>query len=183
MRQPFPASLEKSYVQIFIHKLSKGQQAIWVASEPLPGAPEKECFQIVANHIEVHGGSAVTGWAIWEVPDVFIEAEFHCVWQAPDGSLLDLTPHAHRYDEILFLPDSTITYSGRQVDNVRHALVDDRDVIRWLYLCRRHFKIINTDELADMHGLIRLPPTLAKEYHKVMDEIDKLQSRLDRRYG
>lgn len=40
----------------------------------------------------------------------------------------------------------------------------------------------NAGPLADQHGEISLPPKAAKEYWKIMGELAKLQTRLDRRY-
>lgn len=136
----------------------------------------------MAEHVAEHGGESVVGWAIWEVPGVYIEAEFHSVWRASDGALHDLTPRPTPLDSILFLPDPSRQYRGRQVDNVRQPLVEDRDVFRYLYLGKRIFELTNAGPLADQHGEISLPPKAAKEYWKVMDEFRKLQARLDRRY-
>ena len=150
--------------------------------EPLAGKPQLECFPTVAEHVAEHGGESVVGWAVWEVSGVFVEAEFHCVWKAPDGTLHDLTPRPIPLESILFLPDPTRQYRGRQVDNVRQPLVDDRDVYRYLYLVKRVFELTNAGPLAEQHGEISLPPKAAKEYWKVMGELAKLQARLDRRY-
>ncbi|WP_407208096.1 hypothetical protein [Citrobacter freundii] len=98
-------------------------------------------------------------------------------------SYLDITPYPYHTDNILFLPDSKRIYKGQQVDNIRQALVNDPDVIRWLYLARKRFEILNTGDLANQHGRIELPPKLAKEYIKVMDETERLDSRLKRRYS
>ncbi|EOG5457733.1 hypothetical protein ACLE1A_004181 [Cronobacter turicensis] len=85
-------------------------------------------------------------------------------------------------NNILFLPDSTKIYKGRQVDDIRQALVNDPDVTRWLYLARKRFEILNTGDLANQHGRIELPPKLAKEFSKIMEETERLDSRLKRRY-
>ena len=46
----------------------------------------------------------------------------------------------------------------------------------------KRFENINTGSLANQHGRIELPPKLAKEYSKVMEEAERLDSRLKRRY-
>ncbi|MNC06827.1 hypothetical protein D3C75_543500 [compost metagenome] len=182
MNHTVPASPASPHTQKICQQILANVNAVWVKSEPLPGAPEKECFQIVADHVVRHGGKAITGWAIWEVPGVYIEAEYHSIWQDADGVLHDLTPYPHKFDKILFLPDHTRPYCGRQMDNFRQAVVNDRDVYRWLYLAKRCFELTNAGDLADQHGEIRLAPKAAKEYWKIMGELSKLQSRLDRRY-
>ncbi|MCY1550876.1 hypothetical protein D9M68_871620 [compost metagenome] len=81
------------------------------------------------------------------------------------------------------MQDPRREYAGRQVDNVRRPLVDDRDVVRFLFLAKRRFEITNQGDLAYQHGAISLPPRALKEYGKVMKEMQQLHSRLERRYG
>jgi hypothetical protein len=155
---------------------------VLVPHTPLADKPLTECFSIVDDYIALHGGEAVIGWAIWEVPGVYIEAEFHTVWKAPDDALHDLTPRPQAFEAILFLPDTTRKYNGKQVNNIRLALVDDLDVHRYLHLVTRVFELTNAGDLATQHGEISLPPKAAKEYWKVVDELKKLHSRLAKRY-
>jgi hypothetical protein len=58
----------------------------------------------VLHRVREHGGKRINGWMIWEADD-FDEAEFHCVWQNPDGQLVDVTPRVDREERILFLAD------------------------------------------------------------------------------
>ena len=81
-----------------------------------------DCFSNVEMVIEQNGGRAVYGWAIWQVPGVYIEAEFHCIWENDAGEMLDITPYPYRTENILFLPDSTRIYRGQQVDNIRQMV-------------------------------------------------------------
>jgi hypothetical protein len=55
------------------------------------------------------GGEILYGWAIWEWPRVFIEAEHHAVW-SKGGCLTDVTPQVPPADTILFLPDTERAY-------------------------------------------------------------------------
>jgi len=137
----------------------------------------------VEEQILLHGGSMRTGWAIWEWPNVFIEAEFHAVWQCPTGELRDLTPRALLSQHILFLPDSTTKYDGRQVDNVRKARVKDNDLNRFLFIFRRQFEILNKGDLAFQHGPISLPTGALKELQQLQKEGARLERRLHERYG
>ena len=183
MHHPVPAHPDEPETRDLCQKIVPGVNPEWVNSAPFPGAEEKGCFINVERAIEKSGGRAVFGWTIWQVPGVFIEAEFHCVWEKESGSLLNVTPYPNRPDNILFLPDHTRVYTGKQLDNVRQALVNDPDVIRWLYLARRRFEIVNTGDLANQYGHIELPPKLAKEFDKNMAETDRLKTRLQRRYS
>lgn len=182
MRDPISASLSDAHTHELCQRAVPGGCAVLVPHTPLAGKPLMECFSIVDDYIALHGGTAVVGWAIWEVPGVYIEAEFHTVWQAPDGVLHDLTPRPKAFESILFLPDPTRHYTGLQVDNIRQALVDDRDVYRYLHLVTRMFALTNAGDLATQYGEISLPPKAAKEYGKVADELSKLHPRLAKRY-
>lgn len=154
-----------------------------VECRPLVGKPANECFGIVEEHVAANGGRQVTGWAIWEFPGVFIEAEFHAVWQRPDGQLVDLTPRSLHSPAIVFVQDAERKYEARQVDNIREPLVRDNDVIRFLYLFRRRFEILNQGDLADQHGAVRLAPKAAREMKALNKEMTKLERRLHTRYA
>lgn len=183
MHHPIPAQLDTPETLNFCLQVVPDAHAVLIKNEPFSGAEVMDCFSNVEMVIEQNGGRAVYGWAIWQVPGVYIEAEFHCIWENDAGEMLDITPYTYRTENILFLPDSTRIYRGQQVDNIRQALVNDPDVIRWLYLARKRFEILNTGDLANQHGHIELPPKLAKEFSKVVDEIERLYSRLNLRYS
>lgn len=52
------------------------------------------------------GGAAQPGWVLWQdTAHHFCEAEFHAVWVAPDGRLVDLTPRRDGEKRVMFLPD------------------------------------------------------------------------------
>lgn len=151
---------------------------------PLPGKPEKECFGIVPEQVAAHGGEQLIGWCIWYVPGVFIEAELHAVWKRPaDGRLIDITPRPLWLPQVLFLPDPERQYVGRQVDNIRQALVRDHDVTRYLFLLHRRFEMLNEGDLADQHGLISLRGKALKGYERLEKEVAQLERRLGRRYA
>lgn len=65
-----------------------------------------QCHVNVYHRVREHGGQRVNGWLVWESV-MFSECEFHCVWQSPDGDLIDITPRRDREVTILFLPDPT----------------------------------------------------------------------------
>jgi hypothetical protein len=46
----------------------------------------------------------------------FAEGEFYAVWRHPGGSLIDVTPSAQGFTQILFLPDSTKVWEGEAVE-------------------------------------------------------------------
>jgi len=63
-----------------------------------------DCFPIVAEQVAAEGGQQVFGWALWELPGVFIEAEFHSVWQSPAGELVDIVPRVRPFVSVLPSP-------------------------------------------------------------------------------
>lgn len=83
-----------------------------------------ECHQNVERKIARDGGSVQYGWVIWEIPPWAIQAEFHSVWRAPDGELLDVTPALHGGSRVLFLPDPTRVFEGRNVPGVHRPYSD-----------------------------------------------------------
>jgi hypothetical protein len=76
-------------VDALCRELSSGQRPAWVNVRPDTKAIVSECFPNVAAKVTRDGGSLVFGWAIWEWPRIFIEAEHHAVWER-DGELLDI---------------------------------------------------------------------------------------------
>lgn len=62
------------------------------------------CWRGVDRKVSCSGGSRVCGWTIWEMPDTYLTAEFHAVWRAPEGNLLDITPKPDGERRIVFAP-------------------------------------------------------------------------------
>lgn len=169
------------HIVAFCESINPSTTAVVVPSSPPPSAAQLDCFITVADQVAQQGGQSIIGWAIWEVPGAFVEAEFHAVWQKPDGEYLDLTPRSTPFPQILFLPDPMRTYEGKQVDNVRKALVKDQLVIRFLFLQSQRFALLNRGALADQHGLVELTPRAAKEYHAIEKELELVGRRLSKR--
>ena len=174
-----PPKLIKPYVISFCRSIVAEPQPVYVPLRPVSNAPQNECVTIVPRHIEQNGGEQVIGWAIWEWPRVFIEAEFHSVWRQPDGSLLDLTPKVMPMPRILFLPDPRRAYNGRQVDNLRKPLDRDPAIKQFCELCTLMHREQNRGELADYHGPIVFTETMQRIDHE-RQEVGML---LQRRYG
>lgn len=177
-----PANITAAHVNEFCESLVKGENPLNVRCQPLAGQTERECFPMVEQQVSKFGGQLLLGWAIWERAGVFIEAEFHAVWRNPEGELIDIVPRFDAFATITFLADANAKYNGRQVDNVRKPLVKDIDVVRFLFLAKRRFEILNTGDLADQHGQIALPKKLDREYWKLMKDLERLQRRLEIRY-
>ena len=150
----------------------------YINCSPLQDALENDCFPLIENYVARHGGTSVFGWAIWERPKVFIEAEFHAVWCAPDGSYLDLSPRPLPIPRILFLPNHNRKYNGAQVNNIRKALTKDKDVQRFLSLSDHWFRLINKGELKYKREVKKTPEMFAVERERTA-----LNLKLLYRYG
>lgn len=180
---PRPADFDDPAIAAFCQTVAPGQEPDQIPSRPTVGASENDCFEIVRLQIERHGGEAVTGWALWEYPRVFVEAEFHQVWRSPDdGALVDLNPRPFPWAVISFLPDPSRRYEGVQVDNIRRPFVGDVDLLEYLSLLRRAFEITNEGDLARQHGLIELTGERAAEHDRIVVRTAELQATLYRRY-
>jgi len=107
----------------------------------------------VRRRIEREGGEEVLGWKIWEWYGVMIEAEFHMVWRSPGGVLRDITPNQLPFEQILFLPDPSLTYLGRQVNNIRCPLNADPRVVDFIRDANEFFLIQNEGDRAALSDI------------------------------
>jgi hypothetical protein len=162
-----PAELSR-HLRALCEQLAPQHEPIYVNAEPNNDAPRNECFPIVNQLVETSGGQAVVGWSLWELPTVFVEAEFHCVWQKSDGSLLDVTAKSAPCTRILFLPDSRRQYEGKQVNNVRRPIRDDIALRTYLATFDAEFELMNRGERAEQHGEITLTGNEAMEYQEII---------------
>jgi len=135
------------------NELAKAIQPVFLALRAEHDAIPQECYDNVEQKIRRDGGWTQHGWTIWEWPSVLVEAEFHCVWRSPDGELVDITPKQEGDESILFLPDPKRQYSGKQVDNVRRPVRDDRLIRAFIYRAQELFRITNVGNRA--RGLSR----------------------------
>ena len=88
------------------------------------------------------------GWAAWQHGGLFIEGEFHAVYD-PGNSRpwIDPTPRSPQFPEILFLPDRQATYdldSTDLVNNRRVSLLPDLRIERALEALSRKTDIMNS---------------------------------------
>jgi len=126
-------------------ELDNTQQSFFVRIKLEPEAKLSKCAQNVLSNIKKDGGQIQFGWAIWEIPDIMIEAIYHAIWISPQDDPIDITPRKHVCtDSILFLADSEDKYnygSGFwRRDNVRRPLSDDPVIAEYIELCQEIFK-------------------------------------------
>lgn len=140
-------------------------------------AVQQECFEAVRKQVQTHGGQQVYGWHIRECKGVFIEAEFHCVWRSPNGQLIDVAAHPVPRKSITFVVDPKVVYQGEQIDNVRLALTDDRDVQSWIDLQALYVAMLN-----QAHVYEALAPGAMPHIGEIEEQIKSATHQLRRRY-
>lgn len=176
-----PPKLIKPYVVSFARQVvgMNGIDLFYVPRRPITTAPFNDCFALIEAHVAQNGGTAVLGWAIWERPKIFIEAELHTVWHSPGGEYVDLAPRQKPIPRILFLRDPKRTYRGVQVDNMRRLLCSDKDVKRFLELAALRFELLNEGNMRHYHGPVHMTP----EMKAAETELLALKLKMMRRYG
>ena len=172
--------IDKPYIISFCQSICPESKGIYVPVDPLPNKPINECFSIVPEYITSNGGEQKIGWAIWYWPGVFIEAEFHCIWESPDGHLVDITPkQLPTINQILFLPDPTRHYEGRQVDNIRKPISQHPLINQYIALAERYYRETNKGDLANQHGYIIVPDKV----RKIEEKMQKIGLALIEKFG
>jgi hypothetical protein len=130
-------------------QVSPGAEPVFIRIAPDPGCKPLDCFECVRRKVEREGGRIQYGWAIWEWPHVYVEAEHHAVFEPPGGlPCLDITPSASsEIKRRLFLPDNTAVYNfeneGILRDNFRLALSDDPLIQEFFAAASKRSAILN----------------------------------------
>lgn len=122
----------------FCSKLVPDSAPQWIGHTAFSGAQISSCYENVEALIHNRGGSTLLGWIIWEWPGIVLEAEFHAVWQAPDGDLVDPTPKQDGERRILFLPQPGVVDEGGVVPSRYEALRDWEEVSQFVTVCQQN---------------------------------------------
>lgn len=107
--------------------------------DTIPG----RCFDNCEHIKSIVGGEVIHGWAWHQFHDLFVVAEFHGVWRAPDGQLIDVTPPPIPRKDTVFscdlvrvapdIPKDDPSAAFRTAEpNRRFALKDTEDVREWI---------------------------------------------------
>lgn len=147
-----------SEIRKLCNQIAAGTNPIYLKVQPAPESEKLECFPNVENFVAKNGGSIQYGWRIGEWSGVMIEAEFHAVWLSPNGKFIDITPFDE--EQILFLPDNTKIYEGKQVNNIRFALANKPIIHEFIDINNKIFEERNKGGLAEKHGEIALPANI-----------------------
>ena len=123
-----------SHILKFCHEISPNHQPCFLSIDQSKGFPPNECFYNVRKQIDRDGGTIIFGWKIWVWRNVFIEAEYHAVWEI-EGHMNDITPNVSGETTILFLPDPKCHFDYTNMKrklNIRRALANIVEVQRFI---------------------------------------------------
>jgi hypothetical protein len=152
---------------------------LYIDVRPLNGALPDECFPLVENQVATYGGDLVVGWTLWELPTLFVEAEFHAVWHPPAGELIDIAPKKSPTRRIFFLKDPFRRYEGCQINNVRRVISKAPVIVEYLAALDAKFELLNRGERAYHHGEIHLEGRDTAEFDAIQKKLALLQLQLD----
>ncbi|MCS4509954.1 hypothetical protein [Xylophilus ampelinus] len=162
-----PADPTNDCIKAIQGALAIETEPVYITVHPAEGAVCDECFPNVSSQVERNGGQQVLGWTVWELPGAFYEAEFHAVWEQPDGSLVDVTPKRYEARRILFLIDGKARYEGRQVNSLRIPVSRDPAVLDFIKASNAEFEILNEGDRSTQHGQIALSGSDLNRYDAI----------------
>ena len=172
-------------VKTFQRSIPGTTPPVYVPLRPRADSIENDCFENVRRQIAEAGGSIVHGWRIYDCPGLFLEAEFHAVWKAPDGSLLDVSlPPEEGTERIVFFPDPTRTFQGEPVLSRRWPLVRMRELGEYFKATDGHQLALR--ESARRNGvkfnepIVRSDPALVASKQRLVDATLALAAALRR---
>lgn len=169
--------LADKHIQRLIARIVPGGQPVYLDVRPEASAIPAECFANVAAKVAADGGSIVHGWQLWEWPHVLVEAEFHAVWRAPDGTLHEITPKHDGDDRILFVPDPRRTFSGTPIDNVRVAVRDDLLVHHFIAVAEKMVRVRLRSGRDVALGMVSMPAHEIEPLMEVQELIGHMLSQ------
>lgn len=160
IRETTPARITQVIID-FCASITSDSSPEYIDVCPAPWAALNECFNNVYRMVKQYGGSMISGWAVWQRGNMLLDAEAHAIWRAPDGKLIDITPHSYNEKRILFLFDSSVCYQGIIIPSHRQALTDSPLVAEFIRLYSERDHIMQTATLgnvyvmpADLHNRI-----------------------------
>jgi SEC-C motif len=166
-------------------RISPGVEPVYISITPDAKCKPLDCFGCVKRKVEMNDGRIQYGWAIWEWPGVFVEAEHHAVYEPPEGPpWLDITPSPEpQIRRRLFLPDNAASYDfdneGVLRDNIRLAPSNDPLIHQFFAASAERSRILNT---VPGVGTISLDATTAARLSAVENEKARLFLSLAMKY-
>lgn len=160
----------------FCYRIVSNPNPILLNVEPLKESEPLECFVNVEKVVAKKGGSIQYGWRIGEWSEVMLEAEFHAVWLSPEKNYVDITPFIEK--QILFLPDNSRVYEGKQINSFRFPLINNPLLLEFIDVNNKIFEVMNSGKLAEKHGRVSIPANLIMPLRKRHQELLMMLYRL-----
>jgi hypothetical protein len=139
-------------VKKLLAKVGSKEEPITIKCVPEQGAELNDCFPLVETKVVEYGGESILGWHVRE-SRLLVEAIFHAVWKTADGELIDISPKPVPENEIIFVPDSSAVYEGKQVDNIRINITGNRLVDDLIEICEASYRLQNKGKRAFQYAL------------------------------
>jgi hypothetical protein len=163
---------------------------LYASNAGIFGMLEGVCYisgfnNIVENTLVIGGVTYVVIQNVWRttVKKILIKAEFHTVWQAPSGELVDIVSRDDfAFPKTLFLLEPRRKYQGVQVNNVRKALTKDKDIERFIALADERFRIMNEGKFKYQSGMVELSGETANWYERNLKELEILDRIITKHY-
>lgn len=173
MKIKVPKKITKE-IEELCHKINEDSQPIYVAVDSkVPASNETDCVENVAFKMMNDGGDFQFGWAIWEWPEVMLEAEFWVVWVNHDGQLVDVTPRG-RGDKILFIADDKTKFEGKPIDSILKPIIDHPLILQYIEINQRIWQ--QTDDLS---AAGKSEMVICEAIKPLLDKKDALEEEID----
>jgi len=142
MNQITPTSINRDVLK-FCKEIDSTTKPIFIDVIPTKNSVYGDCYGNVENYAKKNGGRSEDGWIIWEIPKIWLEAEFHRVWVNNEGKYIDITPKEDEEKRILFLKDSQRKFTGELIDNIKKPLVNNAETRTMVAVAKKEFEINN----------------------------------------
>lgn len=160
----------------FLKEMDLEGKVVAVRCVPGDGAKENQSFSNVLLDI----GKIAYGWAIWQRGNMYLKAEAYAVVER-DGGFIDVTPHEEGIDEIIFVPDGSLSYEGKRIPDRFHALNDSKLVAEYIDLWNQKEEIVAGGEVSGR--AITLTEEEAARYRNADARMKVLDSEFEKEAG
>lgn len=156
------------------YEINPGEQPVYI---PIDNnavvASGTDCVEMVARKMIKDGGSFQYGWAIWEWPDVMLEAEFWAVWVNADGQLVDVTPRG-RGKNLLFITDNKTKFEGKPIDSILKPLIKHPLVLEYIDINKKIWQQVDALAAAGKSDIV-----ICEVLAPVIDKKDALEREIE----
>jgi len=144
-----------------------------------PEAVTNDCFVNVDKKIAECGGVRVHGWRVYQIPLALMEAEFHAVWESPQGFKRDVSD-CEGQKEVVFIPEPKRSFKDRRIQNVFYPLSNKKEVTAYIAACRA-FRLAQSEALEGVPFGARIQPIdhpVMMAAHEAMLESERALSEM-----